>query len=59
MTIHTKIASALAEGSSWAAIGAALGTLGSQLPAPYSFYSFASAAFAGVLAILLKDKGQA
>lgn len=47
----------LKEGSTWAGFAASLGTLGSQVPAPYSYVAFAATALCGLLAILLKDKG--
>lgn len=47
----------LAEGSSWAAIGGVLGTLGTQLSAPLNATCFMAAAVAAIAAVLLKDKG--
>jgi hypothetical protein len=46
----------LCEASTWAAIGAALGTLGTQIPAPYSFAAFGLAACCGIAAALIPDK---
>jgi hypothetical protein len=47
----------LSEGSSWAGIAAALGTLGAQLPSPVSAAALTAAAFSAIAAVLLKDPG--
>jgi hypothetical protein len=54
---HRRIGPALAEGSSWAAIAATLGTTGTQLGAPWSTPAFLAAAVAGIIAVLLRDRG--
>ena len=57
--MFAKLKARLAEGSSWGGIAAALGTLGTQIPAPYNAGAFSATAVAAIVAVLLKDKGSA
>lgn len=54
---HRKLHHALSEGSSWAGIAAVLGTTGAKLQDPWSMGFYLAAGVAGLLAVLLRDKG--
>ena len=52
--IHTRLSTALADASCWAAITGPIAALATQVPAPWSYWCYAAAAVTTILGILLK-----
>ena len=52
--IHTRLSTALADASTWAAIAGPLAVLATEVPEPYSAGAYVMAAAATVVGIILK-----